>query len=257
MHDPRSLLHWRKIFHSQTGEDGVLEYILSRLPELDGWCCEFGAWDGRHLSNTAYFIERHGFKGVLIEADEEKARSLKTNMAESPVICLNARVEPSGSSSLDNLLQGTPIPKDFDLLSIDIDGQDYRVWEKLEGFRPKVVIVEINIRALPHLDMIHDPDSPFQWGISGTSLRAMTHLAHRKGYTLLAMVGCNGIFCRKEFLPLFHEKEPTVEEVFTYECHSIREMPIRKLIRWAQNSWREFGATSRTRPIIELTNEKR
>ena len=52
--------------HSQNGEDGVIAEILDRLPELDRWCVEFGAWDGVHLSNTRHLIESRDFGAVLI-----------------------------------------------------------------------------------------------------------------------------------------------------------------------------------------------
>ena len=58
----QEILKNRKSYFSQSGEDGVLEYILSKLPKRDNWCVEFGAWDGMHLSNTYYFIKEKKLK---------------------------------------------------------------------------------------------------------------------------------------------------------------------------------------------------
>jgi hypothetical protein len=48
----------KKNVYSQNGEDGIIDYILNKIPDKDNWCCEFGAWDGKYLSNTyeSYFI---------------------------------------------------------------------------------------------------------------------------------------------------------------------------------------------------------
>jgi len=76
-----SLLNYRKNIHSQNGEDGILEYIFDKLkaslPE-EKWCVEFGAWDGKHLSNTFKLVE-NGWNGVYIEGDDIKFSDLFRN----------------------------------------------------------------------------------------------------------------------------------------------------------------------------------
>ena len=62
----------------ENGEDGFLEGILSRIPEKDFNCVEFGAWDGQHLSNTYHLISEKNFKGVLIEGEKERFFDLKS-----------------------------------------------------------------------------------------------------------------------------------------------------------------------------------
>ena len=61
--------------YSQNGEDGIVEELLKRLNINTGWVCEFGAWDGIHLSNTFNLIKK-GFNGVLIESDNQKYKDL-------------------------------------------------------------------------------------------------------------------------------------------------------------------------------------
>ena len=58
--------------YSQNGEDGVIEELLNRLNITNGWVCEFGAWDGIHLSNTFNLIKNKSFNAVLIEGDKNK-----------------------------------------------------------------------------------------------------------------------------------------------------------------------------------------
>ncbi len=232
------LLSHRKTFFSQQGEDGLLTFVLSRIPDKTGWCVEFGAWDGKSESNTYYFISQQNYHGVMIEADPLKYNLLRENMKAYDTICVNAFVRSEGKNKLDNILSLTPIPKQFDLLSIDVDGDDYHVWQSLDKYQPKVVIIEINIRDKPGVKRINKPGSPIvqgntgtsissMWGISGytgTSISSMTELAINKQYSLLANIHCNAIFVKREYLNLFHDRVVTPDEVFTYEGHRISEL---------------------------------
>ena len=150
---------------------------------------------------------------------------------------------PDGQNKLDNILSLTPIPKDFDLLSIDVDGDDYHIWKSLDAYHPKVVIIEINMRDKPGVKRISRSSHPIvrgdnrtsvssMWGITGytgTSLSSMTELARSKQYSLLANVHCNAIFVRREYLHLFHDRDVSPEEVFTYEGHRLSELSIREM----------------------------
>lgn len=222
--DLEDLLKYRKTYFSQNGEDGFLEHLLSRLPNTNKWCVEFGAWDGKHLSNTFHFISKMKYNAVLIEGDFEKCKLLSKNMKEYGAICINKFVDFKGGNSLDNILSETQIPKDFDLLSIDIDGNDYQVWQSLEKYFPKIVIIEINIRDKPTVERINKPGSDYVWGVSGSSIKSMTELAKTKGYSLVANISCNAIYVRNEYLRLFHTTPVTNEDVYLFEMHNLNEL---------------------------------
>ena len=66
---------YAKDVHSQNGEDGIVEELLKRLNINSGWVCEFGAWDGIHLSNTFNLVQK-GFNAVFIEGDPVKFKDL-------------------------------------------------------------------------------------------------------------------------------------------------------------------------------------
>ena len=100
----------------------------------------------------------------------------------------------SGENRLDNLLAKTPIPRQFDLLSIDIDGNDYHVWHAVERYEPRVVIIEINPTASNDLLFVQDADAGLN---HGCSLRAAIELAKSKGYELAATTRTNAIFITK------------------------------------------------------------
>src|SRR3569832_196899 len=129
------LLDYKRNVYSQYGEDGIIEKIVNILPEDERWCVEFGAWDGLHLTNTRNLIESLGFSAVLIEADKSRFSALQKNYAyNTNIISLNRFVGFDDDDNLDEILKKTPVPKDFTLLSIDIDGIDYHVWQAGECY---------------------------------------------------------------------------------------------------------------------------
>jgi len=134
--------------HSQNGEDGVLNIAINRLgliPE-HGSCVEFGAWDGKHFSNTFALVQK-GWSAVYIEEDKVRFNNLIQNSKIYPKIipiCTKVDHKKFSINSLDNILKKTPLQKDFDILSIDIDSYDLEVWESMQNYEPKIVIIEIN-----------------------------------------------------------------------------------------------------------------
>lgn len=172
------------------------EPIIMRCLELTGIrsksCCEFGAWDGMKFSNTAYLVRSLSWFGTFIEAHAERAARCRawyyyfTNalVIESPVTIKNI-----------NQL----VPKGLDFLSIDIDGNDYWVWNALED-RPGLVCVEFNDRAA---NRAYQPDFVRQEGDYGYGATedALQRLAVEKGYVFLERDrGCNLFFGAKERL---------------------------------------------------------
>jgi hypothetical protein len=185
------LRHARNVT-SASGEDGILEKIFETIPASNRWCVEFGAWDGKTYSNTCNLMQNFGWNGVFIEADAEKFQELLKTYAGNPrAHCLERFVSFDGPTSLDNLLAQTPIPKDFDLLSIDIDGADYHVWESLSNYQPRVVIVEFNPSIPSHIEFIQAREMSVR---QGNSILAFVNLARRKGYQLICITDYNAIF---------------------------------------------------------------
>jgi len=231
----RQIQRARRAYFSQSGEDGALSYILSKIPNKDNWLVEFGAWDGKHLSNCYQFVLKHDYHGVFIEMDLERFLELQINMSQfgDRCVCMKEIVGFEGENGLDAILARTDVPREFDLLSIDIDSNDYQVWKALEEYKPKVVIIEINNRLPPGEYRINVPGSPLVLGESGSSISAINDLARTKGYSLISMIGCNAIFVRSEFLPYFHNREVTPSDVFTFEGNPRRELALRQ-------KWRKF-----------------
>lgn len=142
----KMLSNYAKQIYSQNGEDGIIEEIFNRIGIVKGWFVEFGAWDGNYLSNTRLLREK-GWSGVYIESDKEHYRNLlKNTEGFTNIFPFNSSVNCS-ENNLDNILIKTPIPQDFDLLSIDIDGNDYWIWKGEQvGSRRSNILYIPNLR---------------------------------------------------------------------------------------------------------------
>ena len=186
--------------YSQTGEDGVLAKALEMLPGRDGWCVEFGAADGKAFSNTRALIEG-GYSAVLIESERQKFAALaKMYAGNDKVTTLWRYVGWAEHDGLDAILGGRQVPADFDLLIIDIDGNDYHAWRAIERYRPKLVLVEFNPTIPSHVRFVQAADPTV---CQGNSLLSLTELGREKGYALISVFPWNALFVRADYFPAF------------------------------------------------------
>jgi hypothetical protein len=197
----RWLLNHASNVTSQFGEDGIIAKALELLPERNHWCIEFGAWDGKKYSNTYNLITAHGYRGVLIEADVVRFRDLQRTHDAQKNILINAVVGFTEKDSLETLLRGHPIPDDVDLLSIDIDGNDYHAWGAIYKLRPKLVVIEFNPTIANPIRFVQQP----RLGVThGSSAAALIELARAKGYELICAMTSNLIFVESCYFALFN-----------------------------------------------------
>ena len=197
--------------NSQTGEDGIIKKILSVIPNGPKWAVEFGAWDGKYLSNTCSLVENEDFNAIFIEADMARYLELKKHYSNNrKVICLNAFVGFNQKDNLDYVLRDTEVPPDFTVLSIDIDGNDYHVWKAACRLRPKVVCIEYNPTIATGVKFVQPMDPKINWG---SSISSITDLGKEKGYQLVAVTPLNAIFVREDFYSLFGIAENTPEKL--------------------------------------------
>lgn len=187
------MLALRKNYYSQFGEDGIIEYLFNKLGISDGGtCCEFGAWDGKHVSNTFHLVKNRGFKALYIEADSEKFQDLLETCKECPNI---TPVNEFVSNNLDDIFERHNFPFDIDLLSIDIDSTDYEVWKTTVRVNPKVVVIEPD-GTMPA--WIKTPKYPVHEH-GGANYIIMQQLGEEKGYTLMCNTS-NMIFVRNDLV---------------------------------------------------------
>ncbi|QLC25965.1 hypothetical protein HFP57_13660 [Parasphingopyxis algicola] len=199
--------------YSQAGEDGIIAEIFRILdedePERDHWCVEFGAWDGLYLSNTARLIREEGWSAVLIEGDEERCAEIMTNLPyPDRVHAMHRWVGfERGKNTMDDILAETPIPKDFDFASIDVDSVDWHVWDAIQDYRPRLVCIEFNPSVPNSVIFVQDRDM----GVNeGSSIAAMVELGKQKGYELICATG-NGFFVREEEFGKFGIEDNSID----------------------------------------------
>ena len=177
--------------YSQHNEDEIIADICSKLGLENGQFVEFGAWDGKHLSNT-YALYRRGWRGYYIEGEPSRVADLEKNCPEDRIVKVCSFVQPEGDSSLDAIL-GRHGATEIDLLSIDIDSDDYRVWEGVKRYLPKVLVIEYNQMIPFDTRYINPPGAQH-----GNSALSLTELSAGKGYTLVAGTMTNLIFVRDD-----------------------------------------------------------
>ena len=188
---------YKKNTFSQYGEDGIIEEIFKRLSDVsDKRCCEFGAWDGKFLSNTCNLITNHNYEAILIEADKNRFDELNINFPDKKIIKINKFVNFSGENSLDNILENNSFNKDFDFLSIDIDGCDYWILESLSKFTPKVICIEFNQSIPNKVEFIQEKNMKIN---QGSSAKSIIDLGLKKNYFPIASTDCNLFFIHNKF----------------------------------------------------------
>ena len=225
---------FRKNFFSQNGEDGVIFEILKRikLKSKNNWCCEFGAWDGIHGSNTFNLVKNFNYKAVYIESDEQKYNDLILTQSKYPnIIALKKYVSYKRQSlySLDNILKKTNIKRNFEVLSIDIDSHDLAVWKSIEKYRPIIVIIEVNSSLEPGIKQIHSHKK------KGNSFTSTINFATEINYQLLCHTG-NCIFIDKKYLKKLNInkrflKNKNTHLLFDYSWKLKRENKLKKILK--------------------------
>lgn len=208
--DQRTVLRNREFkAHSQNGEDGLLLYLFSKIGTTDCRFVEFGIGDGREC-NTANLSLNFGWHGLLIDGSKENVIKAKDYYNSRP------EVKPSQitviqcfvtAENINEVLLDNGIDGEIDLLSIDVDGNDYWIWKAITVIEPRVVVIEYNATLGPDqpITVKYDPNfhhlEKHPSGLyHGASLAALTKLANSKGYIL---VGCdsngvNAFFVREE-----------------------------------------------------------
>lgn len=189
--------------YSQLGEDGVIEKIFEIIGTRSKVCVEFGATDGLYVSNTAHLWKDKNWKAILIEANAQSYEELKKNISNyNNCLPIHETVGNKELDSIEHILKKYNVTEEVDLMSIDIDGNDYYIFESLEKLRPRVIVCEFNPTIPLHLDVYAKYGNYF-----GCSAGSLIRLAHQKGYKLISIVNCNCFFVKEEEYNKFNNFE--------------------------------------------------
>ena len=207
------LLGYGRTITSERGEDGIIKKIFDIIGEESRWCVELGALNGVHGSNVWHLVKGCGWSSVLIEADRTYFKKLQQEYADiERAQCVNAFVSFEGEDSLDRIFARTSLPHTFDLFSLDIDGNEYHMWDSLTTYRPRVMLIEFNPTIPNEVVFIQPRDMKV---FQGSSLRALIELGKHKGYELVAGNEVNVFFVLKELFPKFGIADNSIDALHT------------------------------------------
>jgi len=185
----RSLADYESRVTSENGEDGIIQAIFEKIGTTNKFCVELGSEDGMQC-NTAYLVKKRRWSHLWLDACTYGSKL--------------AQEEWITAENVNHLLIKYGIPREFDLLSIDIDYNTYWVWRAIRGFEPRVVIIEYNASLGPSEALVVPYEPYAAWdgrsNFYGASLGALVKLGTEKGYTLIycESKGVNAFFVKDE-----------------------------------------------------------
>lgn len=199
--------HEFRVF-SQFGEDGLIDYLTTVVPVARRVFVEFGV-ENYEEANTRFLLTARGWAGLIIDGSEQHIQHVQRQdyYWRCNLKALRAFVT---RDNINGLLESAGIRGEIGLLSVDIDGNDYWVWEAIDVVQPAIVVTEYNARFGPERAVTVPYAADFVRGRAhhsmiyyGASLAALHRLGQRKGYALVGtnMAGNNAFFVRRDLLP--------------------------------------------------------
>ena len=201
---------------SQWGEDGIIQQLIRRIRIERRVFVEFGV-ENYLESNTRFLLTNNQWSGLVIDGSQENIAYIKQDIIYW-ASNLKAECAFIDTDNINQLLRSNGITGDIGLLSVDIDGNDYWVWQAIDAVSPRIVICEYNSHFGPDAEVTTPYDPAFVRGSAhyshiyyGASITALTSLAARKGYSLVAgnRASNNVFFVRNDVLSDLPVKTPT------------------------------------------------
>ena len=201
-HDPRSLVpHGYKVY-SQNEEDGIIREIFNRIGTANKVFVELGVGNG--LENNTLTLLFENWRGLWIEGSPQNVESIKNNFASTisdgqlTVVCSYI------TKNNINALVSSHLPdKEIDLLSVDVDGNDYHILECITSVDPRVIVIEYNGKFPPPIVFCMRYDERHVWDSTdkfGASLKFLELKLKERGYALVGcnLTGSNAFFVRQD-----------------------------------------------------------
>ncbi len=178
---------------SQFGDDGIIQYLVNRLPITNKFFIEFGVQNYRE-ANTRFLMQNDDWNGLVMDCSSDDVNDIR-NQWYFWRHSLEARCEFVTRDNINDILRQAGVSEDIGLLHIDIDGNDYWVWESITDVHPVIVIMEYNSlfgadRSIttPYIETFDRYKYHHSGLLFGASLAALIEQGTRKGY---AFIGCN------------------------------------------------------------------
>jgi hypothetical protein len=223
---------------SQFEEDGIVLFIMAALNIPQGVFLDLGSADGVN-SNCANLALNFGWRGFFFDGNEAniaRGRTFYENHPDTwayPPVFVCAMIN---RENINQLLTEASVPPEVDFMSIDIDGNDYWVWDAISVTSPKVVIIETHIEfGMKNLVVPYDKDYIYPGkhpDYHGASPVAMEKLARRKGYRLVGAnsYGFNNIYIREGLAPMV--PSVSVESILSHPRNKERALLFEPIKDW-------------------------
>lgn len=190
---------------SQWGEDGIIDWLIACIPDINKSFVEFGVQNYRE-SNTRYMLMAHNWRGLVMDGSMTNIEDIRSQDIywRHDILAKCAFID---CNNINSLLVDSGFHGEIGLLSIDIDGNDYWVWQAIEVASPVIVVCEYNAVLGDCLSLTIPYDSNFYRTRAhhsnlyfGASIRALVKLGESKGYVFVgtASNGCNAFFVRRD-----------------------------------------------------------
>jgi hypothetical protein len=194
--------HGQKIF-SQFDEDGIIQEIFRRIGYRNKRFVEFGVGTGIENNTVALLLQ--GWRGLWIEGSDSSVAKIRQTFAN---VLADGRLTLTHAfitTETINHLIGAWKEGEIDLLSIDIDGNDFYVLDAVDVVSPRALVLEYNAKFPPPMAIAQRYNAEHKWAMNdyyGASLEALTRLCHRRGYSLVGcnFAGANAFFVRNDLV---------------------------------------------------------
>lgn len=190
---------------SQWGEDGVIDWLISRLPNIPRTFVEFGVQNYRE-SNTRFLLISRNWRGLVIDGSARNIIDIRSQDIYWRHD-LTAKCAFINRDNINELISESGFSDEIGLLSVDIDGNDYWVWQAIKVVSPAIVVCEYNAvlgdqlpLTIPYSADFYRTHAHYSNLYFGASIRALIQLGESKGYTFVGTTstGCNAFFIRND-----------------------------------------------------------
>lgn len=195
---------------SQWGDDGIIQFLINKIPNINKSFIEFGVENYRE-SNTRFLLCNNNWRGLVFDGSTENIRFIQKDSIYWKHN-LTAEALFITKENINQAIRNNNFSGDLGILHIDIDGNDYWIWESITEVNPSIVIMEYNSCfgkslpvSIPYSATFQVRNAHHSGLYYGASISALCHLATQKGYVF---VGCNtngnnSYFVKKEYADLF------------------------------------------------------
>ena len=199
---PYDLQAERFSFSSQNDEDGLVLALFKRIGMTNCRFVELGC--GMNGGNSGFLASELGWHGMMVDARDDAIRKIVIRFTGHNVTARNVALT---RENVNGLIEECGFTGEIDLLSIDIDGMDYWIWQAITACNPRMVTIEYNWLFGPEKAVTIPYTASFDLGAigqrayHGASLAALVYLGRTKGYRLVATERVNAFFLRLDVAP--------------------------------------------------------